>query len=398
MTSETLAGGSSDQSRERALALVAYASVGSGHESAAQAVGAALQTRSGGEVETRLVDALDFGGARRIIQKSPYLVDGVGGHIYHALWSSFVPARSASTIGAFVSFMYRNLGRMVAAARPALVIATHALPAIVTARMRLRSRTDASLLTVATDMGVHSWWPAGGVDMYCIASDAARRTLEARGIPSGRIESTGIPLRPQFAEDLGGDSPRLELGVAEDDLLVLVLAGASHRGPYARLKAMLPEILPGAADLHGTSIVVVTGKDEVLRGELQAMVDLHELENVSVLGYVDAMARLMATSDVLLTKAGGLTTTEALAVGLPMILVGPSFGQERSNELILESEGAAQLALTSSGVNAVLRALAREHDTLARMRECAHALHRPDAAKRVADRALQLLREGGWNE
>jgi processive 1,2-diacylglycerol beta-glucosyltransferase len=276
----------------------------------------------------------------------------------------------------------RRLRREVRAFAADAVVATHFLPAEVLAAERRRGRLASRLGVVVTDVDVHRLWIHAGVDRYFVARDEAAALLEAVGTDAARIEVTGIPVDPRFTVPVERAALRRERGLPADGPVVLLLGGGFGVGPIQQMAARLESARRPAR------IVVVAGRNERLRQSLAAAAG----PRTTVLGFTSEIDEWMAAADLLVTKPGGLTTSEALARGLPMVLVNPIPGQEQRNSDALLEAGAAvrvgSLEVLAWKVDGVLGDPAR----LATLRAAAARIARPDAALRVARWALGVTR------
>jgi processive 1,2-diacylglycerol beta-glucosyltransferase len=172
----------------------------------------------------------------------------------------------------------------------------------------------------------------------------------------------------------------------------LALAGATQPGPYARFKESLAVSLPSLSALPGTTIVVVTGRDDSFAAQMRQRVEGFGATNVRVLGYERDMASVMAAADLAVSKSGGLVTAECVSAGLPMVLIGPAAGQERANTRALTNAGAAVYTADPARFAAVVRKTLSRDGQLSRMHEATVALQHPGAALGIAERVLRLAR------
>lgn len=351
---------------------------------AAEALRDALVARG---AEVVLLDALEYGAFRPSDSVTTGAFGGPAGPLYDAYWDMRALMPSERRVAPLLRPLYRRLARELADRSPDVLVCTHALPALLAASMRVGGRFAAPIVAVLTDLMPHTMWPLSGVDAYCVASAGARREFAARGVREASIAVTGIPLRPAFDPPPGRDAAREAVGVGERERLVLVVAGARMRGPYARLARMLPGVLAGLAESGATRTVVVTGTDAVLRDHLTSL----GLPRTEMLGYVDDMPAWMAAADLLLGKPGGLLSAEGVACGLPMAFLGPAYGQERANASLLSEAGAAVWLRDGATCAAALTSLVAEPERLQRMRRACSSLARPDAARAIAERALALV-------
>lgn len=371
---------------------VVHASIGSGHRIAAESVAAELRALHP-EANVEVLDILDFGVARIPGNTATSAFTGPTASLYNALWHS--PGLGRAIMGVsrpVLAAAYSGFSAWLTANRPAAVVATHALGANLAVHAAHGERLGAlPVIAVATDYGLHGFWPRRGLARFCVANEASVAELVRRGTPESDIRMTGIPVRAQFEQHIDSEEARSLLGLPTDHRVVLALAGATQPGPYKHFKEALAVSLTLIASIPNTTVVAVTGRDEEYAADLRARVSGFGSTTVSVVGYVESMAQLMAASDIAVCKPGGLVTAECVAMHLPMVLVGPSAGQERANVSALTS---AQVATYDDDprrmAEFVRKALARPGH-LARGREAAAELALPGAARNAAEAISELL-------
>ncbi|PYI57455.1 MGDG synthase family glycosyltransferase [Paenibacillus flagellatus] len=183
--------------------------------------------------------------------------------------------------------------------------------------------------TVITDFTLHNRWLSTTPDRFFVATDDLKREMIRRSVPESRIAVTGIPIRETF---YGEGRP------AERERSVLIMAGAL--GMPRRIR----EIARRLSELPGTKTTVVCGRNETLRRELEAA--FAREPDVDVRGYVERIDELMRRSSCLVTKAGGVTLSEALQIGIPIVVHRPIPGQEKENALYLAGKGLARISYT----------------------------------------------------
>jgi len=372
--------------------VVAHASVGSGHRIAAEAVARELRSTGGESVAVEVVDALTMGSVRASGNDLTSSFTGPAAMLYDAIWASSGLGRFARVVGTpALSWVFRGFARYLRETRPAAVVCTHALPALVAAHAVRRGQLDTSVVSVATDFGVHSLWPRDGVALFCAADANSAEELERRGHAPEAIAVTGIPVRPQFTVDYDLAAAREHFSLPADKRIILAVAGSTQPGPYAHFKESLAVSLPALASLPGVDLVVVTGQDDAYATELRSRAAGFGTTNVQILGFVEHMAPLMATADLALAKPGGLVCAECVDMGLPLVLVGPAAGQERANATALAGAGAALFAEDPRMLAEYVRKVASKPARLAKMRGAAGELARPFAAADVAGRVLELV-------
>ena len=371
---------------------IVHASVGSGHRIAAESVAAELKVLSP-DARIELLDILSLGSIRISGDRATTAFTGPAAPFYNAIWGSPAFGRACMALsGPLLGLIYRRYPAWLAELRPSVIVNTHGLAANLSVRATRKGElARVPVAATATDYGLHGFWPHHGLDLFCVADEAERQELLRRGTPDSDIRITGIPVRPQFAEQIDIAAVRERLEFAPDRRVVLALAGATQPGPYERFKSSLAVSLPAIASVPGTTVAVVTGRDDAFAEELRSRVAGFGTTNVRVLGYVERMAEVMAASDIAVCKPGGLVTAECAAVGLPMVLVGPAVGQERANAKSLISAGAAVYENDPLRLAEVVRKTMGKSGRLAQMHAASAAIARPDAAHLVAERVLGLL-------
>jgi processive 1,2-diacylglycerol beta-glucosyltransferase len=265
-----------------------------------------------------------------------------------------------------------------------LVINTFFLSAEVVASLRRQGRVTTPQVQVITDFESHRNWVNHPCELYCTATEESALYLSCFGVPRSAAIATGIPIHPAFAvpKDRAGCVARRRL--ADDRPVVLLLAGGHGVGP---LEAIYRAVLAVSVPLQ---VVAVTGRNEHAERRLK-LVPVPPQHQSQVRGFTDQIDELLAAADLVVTKPGGLTTADALARGVGMVIVNPVPGQEERNSDYLLENGAAikvnHVPTLAHKVETVLRSPER----LARMRAAAHRLGRPRAAFEVAERALALI-------
>ena len=265
---------------------------------------------------------------------------------------------------------------------PQALVCTQAVPCSVFAAEKRRGHLAIPLIAVITDFAVHSYWVHPEVDLYCVASEEARRYLIHQGISATKIIVTGIPVSPAFLQHVPKEQARAELNLDPKSPTILVMGGSQGLGT---LQEMVDQ-------LHTDSFqcLVATGINRDLYRALQKRYGKDR--RVRVFGYSNQINTLMDASDLLITKPGGLTSSEALAKGLPMIITHPIPGQEERNARYLLKSGTAEQADDPEEMTRMAQTLLHHPTRLKRMAEKAHSIARPYAAMEVARHIFRLIR------
>ncbi len=361
--------------------LLLHASAGAGHKRAAEALAKGFEERGAG-VEVR--DILDFTapvfrktyaeGYLNVVRTAPEL----WGYMYARTDQSSQKPWEKRVRTAFNRLNTLKFLRFLRQTQPDAVVCTHFMPLELVGTRRSRHRPRLPLYGVVTDFAVHSLWMAPHVDRYFVASAEAARQLARRGQPAGRIAITGIPVDPVFAVSRPIAEVRAELGLRPDLPVVLVLCGGFGVGPVADLLRTFRD------EPLSVQIVVITGRNETLRQEAEAIARTASTP-VRVEGFVTNMHTWLNAADLLVSKPGGLTTAEALAMGKPMVIVDPIPGQEQRNAEMLLEEGAAVRLFEAADASWKIGNLVRDPRRLASLSANAKRLGRPTAAASIVN-------------
>ena len=269
----------------------------------------------------------------------------------------------------------RPLVRLLLASLPRMAICTHFLPAEILLHLRGKKVLDIPVGVVITDYDLHAMWLYRGVDWYFVACEETKVHMVALGIPPKTIHVTGIPIDPVFSSPGEKGRIRRELGLEPDLNTVLVSAGGFGMGSVESLAKALQEVR------HPIQVTVVCGKNAELKRHLEKLPAL--AHPVKVVGFTTEMERWMAASDLLVGKAGGLTSSEALASGLVMVIVNPIPGQEERNSDHLLEEGVAIRCNNLPALAYKIDTLLSDRERFDKMRQAVRRLARPNAAADV---------------
>lgn len=388
--------------------IVMHASVGSGHRSAAYAVAQAFELmrdadgeRPDGQppiphdLDVEVIDVLDFG---RIVfdgNEAASLFTGATRPIYDLTWRFTLTGRLLWGGGSIWShLMYSKFTDYVRDKQPLAIVCTHITAANVAVAARMLTGQHYPIVCVPTDYETEGLWPHKATDLFCVANESMAETLRPRKVPEESILITGIPTRDDFRRAYDRASVREQLELPRDRRIVLALAGAYLPRPYVHFRCALDKLLPY---LHGFGntlhFVFVAGSDADYARHLRQECEELGLSNATVLDYVNDMAALMAASDLVICKSGGLTVTECLCAQVPMILLGKAYGQEKVNVQMLTSLGAAMHVTTARELLDTLRHVARNPESAHAMLINGSFLRRPNAAEDIAKATLRLIAE-----
>jgi processive 1,2-diacylglycerol beta-glucosyltransferase len=377
------------KSKPRVLLL--SASSGAGHVRAAQALEKAFAAR--GDCNVEHIDAIEYVSKlfQRVydktyismVQRAPDLM----GVLYERTdqpWQH--PRRRLALDRLNAQPMIRLLKRV----QPDLCVATHFLPAEIIAWLIAKKKLHAKNAIVVTDYDVHAMWLCRTVGRYYVAIPEAAEYLSGIGVPRGILRVTGIPIDPLFSVPLDRATARKELKLDPAAQILLLAAGGYGVGPLEQLVQDLLQLK------KPWQLVPIAGKSEKMKKRLDEIArSAGTLPSGSPrlvpVGFTAQMDQYMAAANLLVGKAGGLTTSEALARHLPMALIEPIPGQEFRNADHLLEGGAAIRCNNLPAAAWKIAQLFDDPSRLDKMHQAAATMAHPNAAADIAEDALRLL-------
>ena len=368
-----------------AKVLLLSASSGAGHVRAADALHRAAADFPG--VEAEHVDALKYTSRLfrelysraylELVDHAPEVLGWLYDHTDHP-WRNMRRRLAIDRLnaGRFI--------RLIEHHQPDICISTHFLPAEIVSWLCLKKKLCARHAVVVTDVDVHAMWLCRSYDYYFVAREETRQHLMALGFPAEKVVPSGIPIDPRFAEPLDRATARRKHGLDPDRPVLLVSAGGFGMAAAERIVDRLLALAIPA------QVVAISGKNEKLKHALEARGARNRVGAVRlhVVGYTTEMDEWMAAADLLVGKAGGLTTSEALARELPMVIINPIPGQEQRNSDHLLEAGAAIKGNNLPALPYKIGALLGDTRRLESMRSAARRLARPHAAHDILSRVL----------
>ncbi|MET3132731.1 processive 1,2-diacylglycerol beta-glucosyltransferase [Oxalobacteraceae bacterium GrIS 1.11] len=278
----------------------------------------------------------------------------------------------------------KALLKEIAAFKPDAIICTHFLPAEILSRAIRKDGLHCPVWVQVTDFDLHRMWVHEHMSGYFAANDEVAFRMRALGIGAGQIHVTGIPIMPAFAQPLDRVECAREFGLDPARTTFLLMGGGAGLGS---LDTIAERLLALDGDFQ---LIVLAGKNAQALAALQALAARHP-GRLLAQGFTNQVERLMACADLVITKPGGLTTSECLAMGLPMIVNSPIPGQEELNADFLLEQGVALKAFDAVTLEYRIRHLLDHPAKLAEMGAKARALGRPGAAQQVLQRVLGSL-------
>jgi len=351
--------------------LVLSASAGAGHNRAAEAIRESARAFCPG-VETEWVDTLKYTNKvfSKLYEKSYVWMASYSPSLWGILYKQAGKNAEHKKINQLIELhdrlTYRKLMEHVETFKPDVAICTHFLPA----NVLLAKKVPIPVYLVVTDFDAHALWVHPKASGYFVASDEVKVQLARYGYPAGQIRTTGIPIHPVFSQD----TPRDQATKPH----ILFMSGGFGMGHMEEaLERILAIPLP-------FSLTVVAGKNETMRKKLEKIA----AGRAVVHGFVSNVHELMGQSDLIITKAGGLTVSECLAKKLPMVIFSPIPGQEECNADFLLEHGCAVKARTLDVLDYKILELLENPARLDMMKRACGAVARASAGRDVLRHVL----------
>ncbi len=350
--------------------LILSASAGAGHNRAAEALHAACREYYP-DIDAEWADALKYTPRlfRKFYEQSYLWMANHSPTIWGLLYKltgKKVRPKSDKILQAYDRMGYARLVKFIDRAAPDAVIATHFLaPNVIVAH----KGRHLPVYTVVTDYDIHPAWYNPDVAGYFVPIEEVKVQLTRMGYPEEKIRVTGIPIHPTFARTR--ETARRALKLREALPVVLFMSGGFGVGDMETAVERLARLADRC------QIVVVCGKNEALRKKLS------RTKGLQVHGFVKNVQDFMQESDLVITKAGGLTVSECLAKGAPMVIYSPIPGQEERNCDYLLERGAAVKAKDLDVLDFKVAELLEAPEKLATMKKAARSAARPYAARDV---------------
>ncbi|MEI6631441.1 MAG: glycosyltransferase [bacterium] len=345
---------------------IVHASAGAGHRRSAEAIYNYFKENCSSH-EIQIIDVLD---KTHPLFKKIYS----WGYLFlvnHATWVWqfsfwFTSLQSLKPLNDFLNFLTDRLNakefsEFLIQENPDYVIATHFMPSEITAYLKKKDCIKSKLITVVTDFAVHPYWIYKGTNTYIVASDFAKAQLISAGVNEEQVKESGIPVDAKFF--LKYDRSNLA-----DKFTILLVTGSFGLGPIEEIVELLYKDM---------QILVVCARNKRLYQRLTKK----NYPGVRVFGFVDNIEELMAVSDIVITKPGGLTIAEVLAIGLVPVFISPIPGQETKNIEVLRRYGIGDTAGSLAALKEIILDYKGHPDKLERMRKNIMTFRKPHPAK-----------------
>ena len=366
--------------------LIFYASYGGGHLSAANFIKQCIDDNFK-DCETKLVDCMEYVNRpvnkitttayKELAKKFPW----AWGEVYsHSQKGPLAHISSASN-----NLMAKKLLKLLKEYQPDIVISTHPFGSQMVSYLKRKALVDCTLATIMTDFAPHDQWLVGKdyVDYYFVSHEKMRQELINSNVAENTVFATGIPLSNRFLMHFDKDEIMKSMGLNPDKRVILFFGGGEFGLGRDKTVKILNSFI---THVKNHQIVAIAGKNEKMKIAFDKLVAETNSESfVKVLAYTKQVPELMSISDLVVTKPGGLTTTESLASGLPIVAINPIPGQEEENAKFLEDEGVAIWLKKNDDYDKIIADLLSDEDKLHQMKVNTKLLAKKNSTRDICD-------------
>jgi len=370
--------------------LIFYASYGGGHLNAAKSIYEYI-TENYSTYDVEMIDCMKYvnktiekittAAYREAAKKMPW----VWGRIY----SDSQKGPLAHLSSRSNKIMAIKLLKLLREKQPDLIISTHPFGSQMCSYLNRKGKIHAKIATIMTDFAPHDQWLIGSdfTDYYFVAHNKMKEYLISKNIPEQHIFTTGIPLSKRFLEKYDKNMILKSFSLSKNKKNILFFGG----GEFGLGKTRTIEFFRTLVSFNnGLQIIAIAGKNEKMKIAFENIVEEYEAQDrVKVLSFTNQVPELMSISDLVITKPGGMTTTESLASHLPMLIINPIPGQEEENAEFLERNGIGIWIKKDTDVNLLLTDLFSNPEKLQKMKENTNILAKPNSTKNICDILLQ---------
>lgn len=370
--------------------LIFYASYGGGHYSAASSIKQYIDENYD-DLQTEIIDCVKYvnnaldrvttSAYREMAKKAPWAWEKV----YYNSQKGFI-GKFSTTANKIMAVKIAKLFREF---KPDVVISTHPFSSQMTSYLKQKNKTNCKLITILTDFAEHDQWLIGHnfVDLYFISNEKMKESMVKNyEIPESKIFVTGIPISNRFLKQYNKEEICSNFNISPTKKTVLFFGG----GEYGLGKDKTVAILNALSNFEDIQIIAISGRNEKMKEAFEKLVKEKNKENdIIVLPFTTMVPELMSVSDLVITKPGGLTTSESLASHLPLIIINPIPGQEEENALFLENSGAGIWLKKDDNIEDLLSSVILNDEKLNHMKQQTINLAKPNSTEDICKKIFE---------
>ncbi|SHH29906.1 MGDG synthase family glycosyltransferase [Tepidibacter thalassicus] len=359
--------------------LILSASTGGGHNRAAKAIKEEISTKN---IQCEIIDSLKFVSPTidKIIskgyEKSAMYTPKAYGTIYKI--SDLKITKNEIKSNLILNYMIKKLRKLIHEKKPDAIIGTHPFPLMAICNLKKNNIINIPIISILTDYTIHSTWIQNEIDCYIVGDEFVKYLLIEEGINKNTIYPYGIPIEKSFLID---NKKEIKKELNLDDKFTIVLMGGSFGA--GNIKEAFLDLLEINRDFQ---IIVITGKNISLKEKIEKTLSSYKTnKKIVVLPFTNKMNDILSICDILITKPGGLTTTEALIKEVPMIIPYYIPGQEEENLDFLLNNGVALKTTEKYNLKMLIKLLIDNPDRLNNLKSNIQKIKKLNSAENIAN-------------
>ena len=368
--------------------LIFYASYGGGHLNAAKSIENCIKTNYT-DIDVEMIDCMKYvnktiekvttAAYREMAKKAPW----AWGRIY----SDAQKGPLAHITTRSNKIMAIKLLKLLREKKPDLIISTHPFGSQMCSYLKRKNKIDSKIATIMTDFAPHDQWLVGHeyTDYFFVAHNKMKDYLISKGISENKVFDTGIPISENFQKLYNKKEIFDKYNLDENKFTILFFGGGEFGLGKTRTVQIFNNFVEETKN-NNIQIIAISGKNPKMKSAFEEVVNSNNARfNVKIIEFSNEVPKLMAISDLVVTKPGGLTTSESLASHLPMIVINPIPGQEEENAEFLESKNIAVWIKKSDNSKEIIKNLLNNKEKINIMKENTKILARPNSTRDICD-------------
>lgn len=370
--------------------LIFYASYGGGHLNAAKSIDECIKNNYK-NTKTELIDCMKYvnktvekittGAYREMAKKAPW--------VWGTIYSSSQKGPLAHLSSRSNKVMAIKLLKLLREKKPDLIISTHPFSSQMCSYLKRKGKISAEIATIMTDFAPHDQWLVGNdfTDYYFVAHEKMKQYLISQKIPENKIYVSGIPISNRFLKLYNKKEILNNYNLSKDKKTILFFGGGEFGLGKSKTIHVFESFISSNENIQ---IIAISGRNEKMKESFEKVVqEYNATDFVRILGFTNQVPELMSISDLVVTKPGGLTTSESLASHLPMVIINPIPGQEEENAEFLESKGIAIWIKKSTNTEKIIKDLLSNSNKLSQMKKNTNILAKPNSTRTICDTLLK---------
>lgn len=360
--------------------IIFYATYGGGHLSAANAIKEALENNYD-DIEVQVIDCMEYlnkainyltvKSYEELTKKAPK----VWGKVYKASRKGVIAGVSNSTN----KMLANKLGKLIDDKKPDVIISTHPFSTQMCAILKKRGKLNIKVATALTDFKYHEQWLVKHeyLEQFFCSNEKMKNDLITYGLDKNKVFDVGMPISNRFLKKFNKDDILKEFNLKNNLKTILFFAGGKMGLARKNIFDFMNILANNVKDIQ---VIAISGKNKKIYEKFKVIAEGHE--NIKVIEFTNKVPELMSISDLVITKPGGITSSEALASNLPILAINPIPGQEEENAEFLEEAGVARWLKKSEDFEKVINELIKD-ENLAKLRASIETVSKPNAAGEI---------------